>query len=203
MSTKLEGMPAEIVGAELEKGSVSLDLEASLYPLEAVYGAAYVFIDRCYVVLDKPEEGKLRVTLAWKKGETSEEALRLLAGEFANELLSCAWRDQITRENKAVIESVTLQAIGGAMGPPSLDELASFDFTEEPFEDPLGIAISWEEKYKKTKAPEGPGEAEAQPASGSASQTLGEVPAEAPEPTGSAAEPHGEPAPAAVAETDR
>ena len=42
-----------------------------------------------------------------------------------------------------------MQAISGAMGPPSLDELEDFDFTEEPFEDPLGIAQSWEEKYTK------------------------------------------------------
>ena len=35
------------------------------------------------------------------------------------------------------------------MGPPSLDDLAAFDFSEESFEDPLGIAMSWEDKYKK------------------------------------------------------
>ena len=37
------------------------------------------------------------------------------------------------------------------MGPPSLDDLEKFDFSDEPFEDPLGIAMSWEEKYGKKK----------------------------------------------------
>ena len=37
----------------------------------------------------------------------------------------------------------------GAPAEPSLDDLANFDFTEEAFDDPLGIAMSWEEKYKK------------------------------------------------------
>lgn len=164
MSTKLEGMPPEFVGAELDKGSVTVALDPAIYPLEAIYGAAYVFIDRCFVLLDKNAEGRFLVTLAAKKGDATEASLKDLAGELANELLSCAWRHQITRENKALIESVTLQAIGGAMGPPSLDDLASFDFTDEPFEDPLGIAMSWEEKYKKDKpeaaaAPEAKAEA--------------------------------------------
>ncbi|MEI8259300.1 MAG: hypothetical protein WCJ30_26835 [Deltaproteobacteria bacterium] len=47
---------------------------------------------------------------------------------------------------------VTSQAISAAMGPPSLDDLAAFDFGDESFEDPLGIAMSWEEKYKKKDA---------------------------------------------------
>ncbi len=152
MGSKLEGLPTELVGADLDQGSLTLELDGTLYPLEALYGAAYVFIDRCFVLLDKSADGRFHVTLAWKKGDASEAALRELAGEFANELLSCAWRAKITQENKALIESVTLQAIGGAMGPPSLDDLASFDFTEEPFEDPLGIAMSWEDKYKKGKS---------------------------------------------------
>jgi hypothetical protein len=44
---------------------------------------------------------------------------------------------------------VTTQALAGAMGAPSLDELEKFDFSGETFDDPLGIALSWEEKHKK------------------------------------------------------
>jgi formylglycine-generating enzyme required for sulfatase activity len=63
-----------------------------------------------------------------------------------------AWRHQITQQNRATIEAVTMQPISRAVGPPTLDELASFDFTEAAFEDPLGIATSWEEKYAVPKA---------------------------------------------------
>ena len=48
------------------------------------------------------------------------------------------------------------QAFAGAMGPPSLTELEAFDFSDEPFDDPLGIAQSWEEKYKKRPKDEAP-----------------------------------------------
>jgi len=130
---------------QIENESVRLEVDAKLYPLEALYGAAYVFIDRCYVLLDRPDPTKWRVTLTPK----TPSDLKALAGEFGNELLACAWRHKITTENRATIEAVTMQAIAGAMGPPSLDDLAAFDFTQEKFEDPLGIAVSWEEKYRK------------------------------------------------------
>jgi His-Xaa-Ser system protein HxsD len=148
----VEGLPLELVSADLSRATVDLDLDEVAYPLDAVYGAAYVFIDRCYVLLDRPAAGRWRVSLSPKQaGAEAAPALRALAGEFANELLSCAWRHRITQENRAVIEQVTTQAIAGAMGPPSLDDLAKLDFTGEALEDPLGIAQSWEEKYKKKK----------------------------------------------------
>lgn len=150
---KLEGIPAELVSVELDQGSIWMNIDESIYPLEALYGASYIFIDRAYVLLDRPDSSHFRVTLSPKKGEATEEVLRSLIGEFANELLSCAWRHKITEENRTAIEAVAMQAIAGAMGPPSLDDLAAFDFTEEPFEDPLGIALSWEEKYKKKDEP--------------------------------------------------
>ncbi len=155
MSSPVSGLPPTIVAADLAERSVSLLVDESLYPLEAVYGAAYVFLDRCYVLLDRPEPQRCRVTLAPKAGDADEATLRAMAGELGNELLSCAWRHQITQANRATLEAVTMQALAGALGPPSLDDLKDFDFSEEPFEDPLGIGLSWEEKYKKKPAPPG------------------------------------------------
>ncbi|MCU1277079.1 MAG: hypothetical protein JWM53_625 [bacterium] len=148
----LDGFPEALVGVELTDASAHIIVEETLYPLEALYGASYIFIDRCYVLLDRPQPGQHRVTLSIKKGAADAATLRALVGEFANELLSCAWRHQIATDNRATIEAVTMQAIGGAMGTPSLDELAAFDFSADAFEDPLGIATSWEEKYKKKPA---------------------------------------------------
>ncbi|MEM9189608.1 MAG: hypothetical protein AAGF12_10565 [Myxococcota bacterium] len=156
----LPGIPEEQAQVDLEDGAVVVLLDEAVYPLSAVYSASFVFIDRCFVFIDRPKDGprpeSLRVRLAEKKPSGETDPLRNLVGEFSNELLSAAWRGQITKDNRATIEAVTMQAIAGAMGPPSLDELEDFDFTEEPFDDPLGIAQSWEEKYKKP-APEGEG----------------------------------------------
>jgi His-Xaa-Ser system protein HxsD len=144
--------------------SVALRVESTLYPLSALYGASYIFIDRCYVLLDRPDATHFSVTLAWKKPSPEAAALRELAGEFMNELLSCAWRAKINEESRSIIEAVTAQAFAGAMGPPSLDDLEKFDFTEEAFEDPLGIAMSWEDKYGKKKAAKDGASADGAPA---------------------------------------
>jgi His-Xaa-Ser system protein HxsD len=156
-TTSFSDIPEAVVAVDATERSVSVTIDAELYPLQAVYGAAYIFIDRCYVFVDRPAPGRYRVTLAAKQDVAEVEALRAVVGEFANELLSCAWRHQITQDNRVAIETVTVQAIAGAMGEPSLDDLADFDFTDEALDDPLGIAQSWEEKHGRpspAKAPE-------------------------------------------------
>lgn len=152
MST-IDGIPEDLARIDMDEKRAILDLDASLYPIEALYGAAYVFIDRCYVLLDRPAPQTLRIVVTPKRLDGGDAQLREVVGELANELVSAAWRHQITQENRARIESVTMQAVGGAMGPPSLDDLEDFDFTDEAFEDPLGIAMSWEEKYGKKPDP--------------------------------------------------
>ena len=156
--TTLQGLPPDLVAHDPAEGSVTITVDASIYPIEAVYSAAYIFIDRCYVLIDRPRDHAYAVTLSSKAGDATSDALRAMVGEFANDLLSQAWRQKIVEENRVLIETVTTQALAGAMGPPTLDDLASFDFSEETFDDPLGIAMSWEEKEKekgRKKAAEG------------------------------------------------
>jgi His-Xaa-Ser system protein HxsD len=131
---------------------VSVEFDESLYPKDAIYGAAYIFIDRCYVHLDRPTSGRVSVSLRVKPG--IEASLDALAGDFQNELLGQAWRRMILDENKQLIEQISTRALAGAAGPPGLDDLLNVDAGGGAFEDPLGIAMSWEEKYKKKK-PEG------------------------------------------------
>lgn len=130
-------------------GTVELEFDEGLYPKDAIYGTAYVFIDRCYVHLDRVGNGRVKVTLRAKAPAADTKAM---SGEFENELLGQAWRRQIVEENRQLIEAVTSTALAGAAGPPGLDDLLDMDISEESaFEDPLGIAMSWEEKYAKKK----------------------------------------------------
>lgn len=146
-----DGLPAGLVAVDLAESTVTVTVDLELYPRDAIYGAAYVFIDRCWVLLDRQGEGRVSISLTHKGGATDETVLQAMAGELANELLSCAWRHEITKHNRGLVEAVTAQAFAGAMGPPTLDELEAFDFSEEPFEDPLGIAQSWEAKHGRPK----------------------------------------------------
>jgi His-Xaa-Ser system protein HxsD len=147
------------IDAKSDNASVTLEFDEALYPKEAIYGAAYVFIDRCWVHLDRPREGRVSVRLA-KKPEVGR-AVEDLAGEFENELLGQAWRRQIVDENRRLLEQVSSMALAGAAGPPGLDELLSMDVDDATaFEDPLGIAMSWEEKYKKKEPAPDPSKGE-------------------------------------------
>jgi len=132
---------------------IEITFDEALYPKDAIYGAAYVLIDRCYVHLDRASENRITVKLQPKPGVTitAEQAI----GEFQNEALGQAWRRQILEENRALIEMISSRALGGAAGPPGLDDLLALETSEDTaFDDPLGIAMSWEEKYKKKKPEE-------------------------------------------------
>lgn len=142
-------VPDGLLEVDLSDGAAVVTLDTSLYPLEAIYGATYVLIDRAYVLLDRPAPERIRATVMAKTAETTAAELHALVGELANELLACAYRQQLTAQNRVLVETVTMQAMAGAMGAPSLDDLADFDFTDDALDDPLGIAQSWEERHGK------------------------------------------------------
>src|SRR5688572_10771117 len=74
--SSLEGFPEDLARVDVDGSRAILDIDAGLYPLEAVYGAAYVFFDRCYVLLDRPAPTKLRIVIAPKKPDGGAEQLR-------------------------------------------------------------------------------------------------------------------------------
>jgi His-Xaa-Ser system protein HxsD len=139
------------VTADQTPEGVVLSFDESIYPKDAVFGAAYTLLDRCFVHIDR-EGTKLQVKLRAKPGVAlSTEGL---AGEFEAEALAQTWRRDIVRESQALIESVTTRALAGAAGPPGLDDLLDEDLGDlgDAFDDPLGIAVSWEDKYGKGEA---------------------------------------------------
>lgn len=134
--------------SKVTEAGIALSFEENLYPRDAVFGAAYTLLDRCFVHLDR-EGSKLLVHLRPKPGVSV--AADQLAGEFEAEALAQAWRREIIKENQALLEGVTARAFGGAAGAPGLDDLLGEDLGDlgDAFDDPLGIAVSWEEKYGK------------------------------------------------------
>lgn len=145
------------VEIQADANRVVIGLDTGLYPKDAALGAAYVFIDRCFVLLDSLSGHELTVSLRGRD-PLDEAALGALAGEFANELLAQTLRQRIADQNRPLLEAVVARAIGGAMGPSvaepefDLSELESLDLEDEPFDDPLGIAMSWEDKYGDKRA---------------------------------------------------
>jgi His-Xaa-Ser system protein HxsD len=134
--------------------SVRIEVDLEVHTRNAVFGAAYVFIDRCYVWLDKTDAGKFVVELKARAGD--ETPLEALAGEFANELLSQSTRATVYEHNSELVQAIVNRALrgagagGGTAAKIDLAELEALELDDEPFDDPLGIAMSWEQKYGKS-----------------------------------------------------
>ncbi|MBN2112445.1 hypothetical protein JW707_05095 [Candidatus Woesearchaeota archaeon] len=131
----------------IENNQLTISVNPKLYPLEAVYSAAYVFMDRAYIVLDGDPDKGILVKMKLKK----EGSLETLGNEFNNELLN--YSDYLTRakETKIIRELLLQRAI--ITNDSSVAESIDFDelenLEEEFLDDPEGIAIPWEEKYGK------------------------------------------------------
>jgi His-Xaa-Ser system protein HxsD len=122
---------------------VALSLDESIYPMDAIYGAAYLFVDRCYVFLSR--EGDKRVEVRLKpKGESSPAALQALAGELANELLNQVLRVRIGDSTRKIREYYMARAFFSTSTQSSIDQLLAELDQEELAEDELEIQVPWE-----------------------------------------------------------
>ena len=135
---------------DVKNNQVSWDVGTSTYPMDAVYGASYVFLDRCYVYLDKTADKRIRIVLRGRE-KLDREALDALAGEFSNELLHQVLRVRLAKRTGKVREMIIGRAIYSA---ESVQDDFAFedDFDDlgddaDYLDDPLGIAVPWEEKY--------------------------------------------------------
>ena len=79
---------------DLGERRARFEVDESIYALDTIQGAAYLFLDRCYVFLDRPADRRVAVLLK-AKGDADEATLEALAGEFANELLNQALRKAV------------------------------------------------------------------------------------------------------------
>lgn len=147
------------VAVDVRANCVRVGLDARLYPLDVLYGAAYVFLSRAYVSLDRDGAKGFRVTLRGNQ-PLSRKDLRALAGEFENELVDQCVRARLARQHGKLREMIVGRALFGAQGggvPPgeiravvAADPAASGG-DDDYLADPLGIAVPWEEKFLAKK----------------------------------------------------
>lgn len=140
---------------DVDKNEITLKVNAQTYTLEAIYGAAYVFLDVAYVFLDKDTAGDIIVTLK-PKTISNKKGLENLSGEFSNQLLNYSLREAIAKDNQKIREYIVGRALVGAIGEDPLldqsDEAADDEDEGEWKGDDLGIAVPWEEKFAKPLA---------------------------------------------------
>ena len=121
----------------------TFDVDLDAYTMEAVYGASYIFLDRFYLSMERPSKKALRVTVRTKDGGPADPAA--LEGEFKNELLNQVLRETVAARNAKLREYIIGRALYGA------ETAAPADGPKGYTDDPLGIAVPWEQKYGKNK----------------------------------------------------
>jgi len=141
-----EGTQESRLGFTQGTDHISFDIDETVYPLEALYGASYLFLDKCFVFLSRPSPQAVSVRLTLRDAGSPAELDRL-AGEFANELLSQVARLRLTQATARIREYYTAAALRAAASAPSVDDLLAELEAEEVLEDPLEIMVPWEEKH--------------------------------------------------------
>lgn len=175
--------PAPVVSGVFENtidtalnGSIRFVLNARVYPVDLVYHAAFVYIDKYYVYIDRDPEGRLWVTLTGKE-KLEEPELTAAMGDFANELLAQAVRKLVNKQNNKVREMIVAKALWGT-GAVDIDKGLAYaerqedqalrarlddearreqeeldrllaEIEQDFAADPAGIGVPWDEKHGK------------------------------------------------------
>lgn len=122
-------------------------LSQKLYPLESIYATAYVYIDKCYVMLSRVDKDYLQVRLK-AKPECSKADFDRVVGEFGNELLNQALRLKVAKRTEKLREAIVHRALYSAM-PDSMGLDLPPEGEGDYLDDPLGIAVPWEQKFNE------------------------------------------------------
>jgi len=135
----MPGTKAHIDNLEVDPDGnfVLVSVNPKIYPLEIVYSAAYVFIDRAYVILDGDVSDEIFVELRPKSGQDP----MTLGREFNNELLNYAASAVQSLRSQNVRDAIVQRAFVTNSGAPA----PSGDFRS----DPKGIASLWKQPEQK------------------------------------------------------
>ena len=133
MVKKSDSCIKSVSNLTLHASHVVVAVNPKIYPLDIIYSAAYVFLDRAFVVIDGDPGRQVLVELRPKVAATDIEQL---GTDFNAELLNYAvfaFQKEKAREIRDYIIRRAMETIREAPSERYLD-------------DPEGIAIPWEER---------------------------------------------------------
>ena len=143
----------------MQKTEFSIDKK--VFGRETVLRTCYRFTGDYHIDLTSPEEDIWHVAMVSSQSGKDMDS-RQLEGEFRNLLIDEAFRESLTEKTRTIKEIFVAKALFGADAPPAerlagAGEQTDFSFIEEEMdnylEDPLGIAVPWEEKQAGKEDP--------------------------------------------------
>jgi His-Xaa-Ser system protein HxsD len=143
------------LGFSFIENGICFTVNTNIFPLDVIKATCYIFLDRIYIFI----EGDLPKLTVYMKGKKSfkRKDLEKIVCKFNNELINNSYRKDIAKNNKKYREMLISQALFGA-NPDEVDNLIinmdqndKQDDKQDYLDDPLQIAVPWEEKYGKSR----------------------------------------------------
>jgi len=97
-----------------KNGIVIVSINPKIYSLDIVYSAAYIFTEKCYVLLDGDP---LQEIIAELRPKSKDEDLKKIGMEFNNELINYANYDSQSRKNVRLREILLQRAMLTNLAP--------------------------------------------------------------------------------------
>lgn len=141
-------MTKKELNIEENDGIFTVRVNPLVYSMDVIYSAAYVLLDKAYIVLDGDPEKEILVKIKPKAKSDNMVAL-----EFNNELINYSEYKTNFERNKEIRQTILQRALltnDPALAQDLDKELMDDDFSElddDIIDDPEGIAVPWEEKY--------------------------------------------------------
>lgn len=136
---------------------MELEVNSGMYPKNAIIEACYRYLDTAYLYLEKGKPGSIKIFIKSKAKRTPKE-LEKIKDDFLNDLLYLTIRHIVHNNNKKITENIVKRALFPAVVSESkkvelLDKYMSKGVEgKAPINDPLGIAVPWEEKFGNKKS---------------------------------------------------
>jgi His-Xaa-Ser system protein HxsD len=143
-----EKKPRILIDPKGDRATVHIN--ARLYPLEVIYSAAYVYLDKAHFIFDGDPKKEVVVTITPKKSDLD---LKHLCLEFNNELINYSVYVIQAAKKQPIREAIIRKAL--ATNNECDETGLNDDAGEEWVDDPEGIAKPWTpDKAKGLKKPE-------------------------------------------------
>ncbi|MCD6226345.1 MAG: His-Xaa-Ser system protein HxsD [Candidatus Aenigmarchaeota archaeon] len=128
----------KVIEVQPKENQIIISINPKIYPLEVIYSAAYMFLDKAYIIIDGNPETEIIVTMKAKKGMNRSE-LEKIGLNFHNELINYSVYVVQAARNNDIRKAIVERALGTNLEVKETSDDEDIDFIE----DPEGIAEQW------------------------------------------------------------
>ena len=128
-----------------------ITLHSEVYPIETVLQTCYLFIERAYFHVDLDAPGKkISVKISFKADGLKKASSKGFRDQFLEEMLHASLRYAINQRNQQLREYIVASALFSNSSSQAAGPSPETKLPQGPLNDPLGIAIPWEQRHGKS-----------------------------------------------------